>query len=1707
NQLTNLILPNDCSGLTKLDCSNNQLIKLSLAVLNKETLKELDISNNNFSPSVLSIFTPFTNLEILKIGNDNTKKIKQNIYNRFQGSLEPLRNLIKLRELHISNTDLNEVNIEQLPQSLEKIEYSTDKRPDCKLKQIATQLSKYQKFSTKYPAAKADQTKVIDFSPKSNLKKISQQSVKNITLETEKPQLSYSTKKNNEELLKEIATANNLAKETFWQQTISGLEKQINLLKLNIENYLQEISQLQKDFTKLQTNLTQLYELQKELGQLQLEKKIEDNAELEKLRKEFANQNEESDEEVESPNENYPQEERENTKELHISKNLEGELDLSEFTNLKKIYISYFVDEDELEIKDKGKYEDKFVKLVNAQEYLEKYLEEKYPGKEKSEITGTLYINDKNLEDDLKIEGFSSLEKLDCNKNKLTSLEIIGCPRLKMLHCGFNQLGSLDLTNCEKLEELNCTNNKLASLDLSNLTSLKKFHCQNNFLTDIDYSVLNSEELIELKIGNNNLSEQDLEEFSGFTNLQVLWIGNNSDYDNKIDENKYNRFVGSLKPLEKLTKLRELEISNTDIDSGLEYLPESVKTLKCEVVSDEFQTEKKKEKNEKINCLLAGKLVNKRKDITKLDISGKSLEGLLKLNGFVGLKELNCSNNKLTGLDLSFCSKLSRIQCSSNELNDNKFLVNLPNLQNLIYLDISDNNFQPQNLSFLEKLTNLEELRLGTSKKERVRGDKYNRLTSSLESLKSMKKLKILDISNTDIENGLDSLPKNVEEIYCSTKERPESRVGNISNLLKEKKSDFAFIDETELNIGKKLLEGHLSLKGFNNLERLYCHDNYLTDINSLLSELNPEKLKSLSLYDNNFSESDLEPFSEFVNLEVLIISGNLFREDHEQDIANRFVGSLQPLQKLIGLKPGAKVEAISAQLRDYGSDEREKIKKLNIVSKGLEGSLNTSSFKDLTDLNCSKNKLTSLDINDCLNLKVLNCENNQITKLDLTGLNELENLSCNDNLIKEFDAACLNPEKLTNLSLKNNFLSEQNISVFSKFTKLKELSIGNDNKEKIDEGIYNRFVGSLNSLKDLTKLESLHISNTDINEVDIEKLPKSLKVNGTYCSATERPENKVKDIQEKLYNYLTKKRLNEMYPDRSAKALDNLRYEELKGHLDLSEYRSLEELNCSNNQLTSLDISKNTKLKKINCSNNQFTTLNLENLPSLTEFNCSNNDKLTEVQGIEDCNELVSLDSENNSFPGETKKMLEKLKSAIEFTENKGKKRRDIKELDISGEELTGELNLKGFDSLKHLICRDNQLISIDLSECKELEIIDCRRNKLKKIKFSDAYPLKLKKFRGSDNAFKKLKSIISNIDTENLTYFDVSNNEISGGKLNDFAEFKNLKSLFIGSNDGDKSNKFTGSLEDLKELNELLEIDIRQKVYYVTKKENKANTEGEKDGKRGNFSKDGEQKNDNERYYVKENNFYDIKNLRSSKISDGAEVKVILKTPLLSEDKKHKIGVTKDSYEFKEELSLSDLPLRLCHISGKAFELFSIKKYFEKNGIESVSFKDKVLTVDYDGKEKKTFSGEDISKELQEIKNYLQKNREETIRKRVLDYNKETEIAIKKRVDPENAEKRLSPGGIKSLDKAIKTLRVLNEFHGLSIKGNTKEKGHEVSKMRDYYGNATVTLIAIHAEVGEKNIRDLLKSFDKGESGLIYPNEIIKNSLPILEKIIGSE
>ncbi|PWU07017.1 MAG: hypothetical protein C5B43_00935 [Verrucomicrobia bacterium] len=180
-----------------------------------------------------------------------------------------------------------------------------------------------------------------------------------------------------------------------------------------------------------------------------------------------------------------------------------------------------------------------------------------------------------------------------------------------------------------------------------------------------------------------------------------------------------------------------------------------------------------------------------RKQTKKLDISDSKLEGELDLSDFPNLEELYCGENELTSLNLSKCNNLKKLHCPDNLLvglnlsNCNKLEYlhcaknHLTNLQlpsekrKLKQLVIHDNKLE-QDLSFLEDFINLEEIYIGG-----------NLFFGSLESLKSLAKLRILDISDNNVKSGLMHLPSHIEEFYCYAITNAQAEVKEIQEELK----------------------------------------------------------------------------------------------------------------------------------------------------------------------------------------------------------------------------------------------------------------------------------------------------------------------------------------------------------------------------------------------------------------------------------------------------------------------------------------------------------------------------------------------------------------------------------------------------------------------------------------------------------------------------------------------------------------------------------------------------------------------------------------------------------------------------------------------------------------------------------------------------------------------------------------------------------
>lgn len=176
--------------------------------------------------------------------------------------------------------------------------------------------------------------------------------------------------------------------------------------------------------------------------------------------------------------------------------------------------------------------------MPNAQEWLDK----NYPQENRKNIT-KLDLVGKSLTSSLNCTDFVNLEELYCFSNNLTNLTINNCPNLKEINCEYNQLTNLELSNNLALTKLNCYSNPLTTLTLTNNPKLKEIDCNYCRLTD-------------------------LTPFSNLVNCERIDL-------------RDNPLTGSLAPLAGLGKLWWLDIRDTQLDSGLEYLPESLKSFDC----------------------------------------------------------------------------------------------------------------------------------------------------------------------------------------------------------------------------------------------------------------------------------------------------------------------------------------------------------------------------------------------------------------------------------------------------------------------------------------------------------------------------------------------------------------------------------------------------------------------------------------------------------------------------------------------------------------------------------------------------------------------------------------------------------------------------------------------------------------------------------------------------------------------------------------------------------------------------------------------------------------------------------------------------------------------------------------------------------------------------------------------------------------------
>jgi Leucine-rich repeat (LRR) protein len=318
-----------------------------------------------------------------------------------------------------------------------------------------------------------------------------------------------------------------------------------------------------------------------------------------------------------------------------------------------------------------------------------------------------------------------NLVDVNCSSNQLTSLDVSSNLNLKNIYCSSNQLTSLDVNSNINLEKLSCSSNQLTSLDISQNVSLVLFQGQGNLLTNLDvkngnntnfiaFTVENNPDLICIQVDSPSYSQSNWTSVDAGVNFNTdcsiyTQIVNIPDVNLKsylVNSGVNLNGDGEIQVYEALSTGGTINCSNLNIAdlTGIEAFT-GLRQLNC---SSNQLTSLDLSQNtnlEILNCSfnqLTNLILAQNVDLNALICSDNQLTSLV-FGQSANLHDLHCENNQLTSLDLSSLTYLYELYCQNNQL------TNMNISQNLVTYTVYCQNNQFADLDFSLN-TNLEEL-------------------------------------------------------------------------------------------------------------------------------------------------------------------------------------------------------------------------------------------------------------------------------------------------------------------------------------------------------------------------------------------------------------------------------------------------------------------------------------------------------------------------------------------------------------------------------------------------------------------------------------------------------------------------------------------------------------------------------------------------------------------------------------------------------------------------------------------------------------------------------------------------------------------------------------------------------------------------------------------------------------------------------------
>ena len=210
---------------------------------------------------------------------------------------------------------------------------------------------------------------------------------------------------------------------------------------------------------------------------------------------------------------------------------------------------------------------------------------------------------------------------------------------------------------------------------------------------------------------------------------------------------------------------------------------------------------------------------------------------------------------------------------------------------------------------------------------------------------------------------------------------------------------------------------------------------------------------------------------------------------------------------------------------------------------------------------------------------------------------------------------------------------------------------------------------------------------------------------------------------------------------------------------LDVSQNSELGALDCSNNRLSELDVNQNDQLFVLQCQKNNLTQLDLSSCGSFPEklihwSTCRLEDGYLSFSfdisqlvwcsdgyyylSVEEASDTLSIDTttelfftdkmegpeaveiDAESFPDEQFRLFVKDYDLNQDGVLSKFELYFVREIELSKRNIQSLKGVENFINLRKLVCSENALTSLDISQNENLEYVDCRHNLLTELKLS---------------------------------------------------------------------------------------------------------------------------------------------------------------------------------------------------------------------------------------------------------------------------------------------------------------------------------------------------------------------------------------------------